>query len=99
MLWRRTGRPKRLRGGGWHHLRGHIEGRLSGQRLEAGSGWHLHHDIRPSHFLGVHAQQLIPLWGLIAERYFGSYGAQALGAGSALHVVAWGVLTWMSLGV
>jgi hypothetical protein len=61
-------------------------------------GWHLHHDIRPSHFLGVHAQQFIPLWGLIAERCLGSHGAQALGAGSALYVVAWGVLTWMSLG-
>lgn len=60
-------------------------------------GWHLHQDIRPSHFLGVHAQQLIPLWGLIAERCFGSHAPQALGAGSALYVVAWGVLTWFAL--
>ena len=26
-------------------------------------GWHLYKDIRPAHFLGVHAQQLIPLGG------------------------------------
>lgn len=76
---------------------------LGGHQAPAGQGlpwvgWHLHQDIRPSHFLGVHAQQLMPLWGLIAERCLGSHGAQALGAGSALYVVAWGVLTWMSLG-
>ena len=33
--------PERLRGGRRHHLRRDLEGRLSGQRLEAGSGWHL----------------------------------------------------------
>lgn len=75
---------------------------LGGHQPPAGQGlplvgWHLHQDIRPSHFLGVHAQQLIPLWGLIAERYFGSHAQQALGAGSALYVVAWGVLTGFAL--
>ncbi len=74
---------------------------LGGNQPPAGSGlplvgWHLHKDIRPSHFLGVHAQQLLPLWGLIAERLFGSYATQALGAGSCLYVVAWGMLTWTS---
>lgn len=76
---------------------------LGGNQPPAGSGlplvgWHLHKDIRPAHFLGVHAQQLLPLWGLIAERCFGSYGAQALGAGSCLYVMAWGLLTWLSIG-
>ena len=75
---------------------------LGGHQPPAGQGlpfvgWHLHQDIRPSHFLGVHAQQLIPLWGLIAERCFGSHATQALGAGSALYVLAWGVLTWFAL--
>jgi hypothetical protein len=77
---------------------------LGGHQPPAGQGlpfvgWHLHQDIRPSHFLGVHAQQLIPLWGLIAERCFGSHATQALGAGSALYVLAWGVLTWFALQV
>ena len=76
---------------------------LGGNQPPAGSGlplvgWHLHKDIRPAHFLGVHVQQLLPLWGLIAERCFGSYGAQALGAGSCLYVMAWGLLTWLSIG-
>lgn len=75
---------------------------LGGNQPPAGSGlpllgWHLHKDIRPSHFLGVHVQQLLPLWGLIAERCFGSYAAQALGAGSCLYMVLWGFLTWASI--
>jgi hypothetical protein len=75
---------------------------LGGNQPPAGSGlplvgWHLYKDIRPSHFLGVHAQQLLPLWGLIAERFFGSYATQALGAGSCLYVAAWGLLTWASI--
>ena len=39
---------------------------LGGHQPPAGPGlplvgWHLQQDIRPSHFLGVHAQQLLPL--------------------------------------
>jgi hypothetical protein len=76
---------------------------LGGHQPPAGQGlplvgWHLHKDMRPSHFLGVHAQQLIPLWGLIAQRCFGSEATQALLAGSGLYVVVWGCLSWMSLG-
>jgi hypothetical protein len=76
---------------------------LGGNQPPAGSGlplvgWHLHKDIRPAHFLGVHAQQLLPLWGMIAERFFGSYATQALSAGSCLYVMAWGLLTWLSIG-
>ena len=76
---------------------------LGGHQAPAGQGlplvgWHLHQDIRPAHFLGVHAQQLIPLWGLIAERCFGSYGTHALGAGSAIYGLVWAWLAWMSLG-
>lgn len=29
-------------------------------------GWHRHADFRPAHFLGVHAQQAIPLFGCLA---------------------------------
>jgi hypothetical protein len=60
-------------------------------------GWHLYKDIRPSHFLGVHAQQLIPLWALLVARFFGNYAALSLGVGSAIYVVAWIFLTWASL--
>ena len=70
----------------------------SGQGLPI-VGWHLDKDIRPSHFLGVHAQQLIPLGALLADRFLGSYAALGLGLGSVIYVVAWSYLTWASLRV
>jgi hypothetical protein len=75
---------------------------LGGNQPPAGSGlplvgWHLHKDLRPAHFLGVHAQQLLPLWGLIVERFLGPHAAQALGAGTCLYMMAWGLLTWTGL--
>jgi hypothetical protein len=75
---------------------------LGGNQPPAGTGmplvgWHLYKDIRPSHFLGVHAQQLIPLWGITAERFFGNYSTPALAVGCSLYVVVWGFLTWTSL--
>lgn len=70
----------------------------SGQGLPI-VGWHLYKDIRPSHFLGVHAQQLIPLGALLAERFLRGYAALGLGLGSAFYVVAWSYLTWASLDV
>jgi hypothetical protein len=57
-------------------------------------GWHLYRDIRPSHFLGVHAQQFIPLLGLLVERFAGKYANVGLIAGSAAYVSAWMFLTW-----
>jgi hypothetical protein len=57
-------------------------------------GWHLYRDIRPSHFLGVHAQQFIPLLGLLVERFAGQYAHVVLLAGSAAYVSAWMFLTW-----
>jgi hypothetical protein len=70
----------------------------SGQGLPI-VGWHLYKDIRPSHFLGVHAQQLIPLLGLLAERFLGTYAVLGLGVGSVIYVMAWAFLTWASLSV
>lgn len=77
---------------------------LGGHQPPAGQGlpvvgWHLHKDIRPSHFLAVHAQQLIPLLGLIAERLLGSYATQAISISSTLYVLAWALLTWAAFGV
>ena len=57
-------------------------------------GWHLYRDIRPSHFLGVHAQQFIPLLGLLVERFVGQYANVGLLAGTAAYVSAWIFLTW-----
>lgn len=75
---------------------------LGGNQPPAGQGlpllgWHLYKDIRPSHFLGVHAQQLIPLLGLFAERFFGNWAAQGFGVGATFYVLAWAVLTWTGL--
>ena len=60
-------------------------------------GWHLYRDIRPSHFLGVHAQQLIPLLGLLAERLGGRFDTLGVIAGTAGYVFAWLFLTWAAL--
>lgn len=60
-------------------------------------GWHLYKDIRPAHFLGVHAQQLIPLWGLIAAKFMGTFSTAGLLIGSFLYVMLWGISTWLSL--
>ena len=75
---------------------------LGGNQPPAGQGlpivgWHLYKDFRPAHFLGVHAQQLIPLWGLIAANFMGSFGHIGLLAGSLLYVVLWGISAWLSL--
>lgn len=59
-------------------------------------GWHLYRDIRPSHFLGVHAQQFIPLLGLLAERFAGHYANVGLIGGTVTYTFAWIFLTWAS---
>jgi hypothetical protein len=75
---------------------------LGGNQPPAGHGlpfvgWHLYKDIRPAHFLGVHAQQLIPLLGLLVERFSGAYALKVFSIGSAGYISLWGVLTWLSL--
>ena len=76
---------------------------LGGQQPPAGSGlpivgWHMTQaDARPAHFLGVHAHQLIPLWGIFAARFFGNYATQALAVVCSLYVILWAFLTWSSL--
>jgi len=75
---------------------------LGGYQPPAGQGlpivgWHFYKDIRPAHFLGVHAQQFIPLWGLVAANLMGSFSAVALLSGCAAYVLLWGILTGLSL--
>ena len=60
-------------------------------------GWHLYSDIRPSHFLGVHAQQFIPLLGLFAERWGGRFDTLGVIAGTVTYIFAWLFLTWAAL--
>ena len=75
---------------------------LGGNQPPAGQGlpivgWHLYMDIRPAHFLGVHAQQFIPILGLLAAKFMGSFAQTGLISGSLLYVVLWGISTWLSL--
>jgi len=60
-------------------------------------GWHLYRDIRPSHFLGVHAQQFIPLLGLLAERFGGRFDIFGVIAGTTVYVATWIFLTRTAL--
>lgn len=74
---------------------------LGGNQPPAGQGlpivgWHFYKDIRPAHFLGVHAQQLIPLWGLFAAKFMGSFSSAVLLLGSLLYIALWGISTWVS---
>ena len=75
---------------------------LGGNQPPAGQGlpfvgWHLQKDIRPAHFLAVHAQQLIPLWGLVAAKCMESFSTTAFIVGSFLYVLLWATSTWLSL--
>jgi hypothetical protein len=75
---------------------------LGGNQPPAGQGmpivgWHLYKDIRPAHFLGVHAQQLIPLWGLIVAKFMGAFAHTGLVAGALVYVALWAVSTWLSI--
>jgi hypothetical protein len=73
---------------------------LGGNQPPAGQGlpivgWHFYKDIRPAHFLGVHAQQLIPLWGLVAANFMGAFSNAGLLVGSVLYVLLWAVASWL----
>ena len=75
---------------------------LGGNQAPAGQGlpifgWHFYNDIRPAHFLGVHAQQLIPLWGLIAAKFMGAFAHTGLVAGALVYVALWAVSTWLRI--
>ena len=52
-------------------------------------GWHFSGDLRPSHFLGLHAQQFIPILGLLCYKFLGSFATPWLLASSTGYVVLW----------
>lgn len=60
-------------------------------------GWHFYKDIRPSHFLGVHAQQFIPAFGLLADRFLGQSAFVGFSAMTIGYLLAWASLTWAGL--
>lgn len=62
-------------------------------------GWHMRQDLRPAHFLGLHAQQFIPLAALLAERALGKSPAatSAWASFTALYVLLCATLTWWGL--
>jgi hypothetical protein len=61
------------------------------------TGWHWHQDIRPSHFLAVHAQQLIPLLGLLSVYWLGRFASMGLLIGSSLYLLVWLYLTRLGM--
>jgi len=66
---------------------------LGGRRAPAGTGmplvgWQRYGDLRPAHFMGVHAQQFIPAFGLIADRLAGAAAHALFTAMTAAYVLA-----------
>ena len=71
---------------------------LGGQQPPAGVGlpivgWHIQGpDARPAHFLGVHAQQLLPLAGIALQQGRLSHAARWLTAVALGYVLLWALL-------
>lgn len=73
---------------------------LGGRRAPAGPGaplvgWQRHADLRPAHFMGVHAQQFIPAFGYLADCLLGSGAHAGFTVMTAAYVLAWAGLTRM----
>lgn len=75
---------------------------LGGKQPPAGVGWpvvgwHNWQDLRPAHFLAVHAQQFIPLAGLLAERVGGQAAVPGVIAFTLSYLAAWVALSVMGM--
>ena len=75
---------------------------LGGRQPPAGVGlpvvgWHAWQDLRPAHFLAVHAQQFIPLAGIFAERLAGQAAMPAVLIFTSTYIAAWFTLSWMGM--
>ncbi|WP_332877174.1 hypothetical protein [Massilia sp. S19_KUP03_FR1] len=71
---------------------------LGGRRAPPGPGlplvgWQRRGDLRPAHFLGVHAQQIVPLLGLCCARLPASAAHAGFAALALGYVLAWAALT------
>jgi hypothetical protein len=63
-----------------------------------GLGWQLGGDLRPAHFLGLHAQQLVPLAGFLLARALAPRAAmRALCTVGSAYVLGWAAL--MAIGL
>jgi hypothetical protein len=54
-----------------------------------GVGWHPSGDLRPAHFLGMHAQQLFPLAGVLIATWMPGTGRRALALFTMVYVALW----------
>jgi hypothetical protein len=75
---------------------------LSGLQAPAGEGlpvvgWHASADLRPAHFLGIHAQQFLPLLGLALRGWHAARVRQALTVAVLVYVMLW--LGLMAMGL
>ena len=75
---------------------------LGGRQPPAGVGWpvvgwHTWQDVRPAHFLAVHAQQFIPLAGLLAERMGGQAAIPGVIGFTLSYLAAWVALSVMGM--
>jgi hypothetical protein len=53
--------------------------------------------LRPAHFLAVHAQQFIPLAGILAERVAGQAAMPVVLTFTSAYIAAWFTLSWMGM--
>ncbi len=75
---------------------------LGGLQAPAGSGlpitgWHAAGDLRPAHFLGLHAQQFLPLLGLTPADWPAARARRLLNAAVVVYLLAWLALMAMGL--
>lgn len=75
---------------------------LGGKQPPAGAGlpivgWHWWGDIRPSHFLAVHAQQFIPIGAVVAERYLEGSAQVGFAVMVVCYLACWTALTCVGL--